>query len=91
VPVKPVSWQASAAPGSVGPFAPNDRLKGLEVLPIGDNHGPETVALGADGRIYAATHEGRIVRLRADGSNPENWVTAGGRPPTAGPMSECRT
>ena len=91
MPVKPVSWQASAAPGSVGPFAPNDRLKGLEVLPIGDNHGPETVALGADGRIYAATHEGRIVRLRADGSNPENWVTAGGRPPTAGPMSECRT
>jgi sugar lactone lactonase YvrE len=80
VPVKPVAWQAPAAPGYVGPFAQNERLKGLEMLPLADNHGPETVALDAQGRIYAATHEGRIVRLRADGSNPENWVTTGGRP-----------
>jgi sugar lactone lactonase YvrE len=80
VPVKPVAWQAPAAPDYVGPFAQNERLKGLETLPIGDNHGPETVALDTQGRIYAATHEGRIVRLRADGSNPENWVTTGGRP-----------
>jgi sugar lactone lactonase YvrE len=65
VPVKPVAWQAPAAPGYVGPFARNERLKGLEMLPLADNHGPETVALDAQGRIYAATHEGRIVRLRA--------------------------
>src|SRR5215470_6803588 len=56
------------------------RLRALEMLPIGDNHGPETIALDAEGRIYATTHEGRIVRLRSDGSNPENWVTTGGRP-----------
>jgi sugar lactone lactonase YvrE len=80
VPVKPVAWQAPAAPGYAGPFARNERLKGLEALPIGDNHGPETIALDAQGRIYAATHEGRIVRLLADGSNPDNWVTTGGRP-----------
>jgi len=80
VPVKPVVWQAPAAHGYVGPFARNERLKGLELLPIGDNHGPETVALDANGRLYAATHEGRIVRLQADGSSPENWVTTGGRP-----------
>jgi sugar lactone lactonase YvrE len=80
VPVKPVAWQAPTASGYVGSFARNERLKGLETLPIGDNHGPETVALDAQGRIHAATHEGRIVRLRADGSNPENWVTTGGRP-----------
>ena len=80
VPIKPVAWQAPVAPGYVGPFARNDLLKSLETLPIGDNHGPETVAVDAEGRIYATTDEGRIVRLRADGSNPENWVTTGGRP-----------
>jgi sugar lactone lactonase YvrE len=80
VPVQPVAWQAPVPPGYVGAFARNERLKSLETLPLGDNHGPETVALDARGRIYAATHEGRIVRLRADGSNPENWATTGGRP-----------
>ena len=80
VPVDPVAWQAPAAPGYAGPFARNERLKGLEMLSIGDNHGPETVALDAEGRIYVTTHEGRIVRLQTDGSKPENWVTTGGRP-----------
>jgi sugar lactone lactonase YvrE len=80
VPVSPVAWQAPVAPGYVGPFARNDRLKNLEMLPLGDNHGPETIALDGQGRIYTATHEGRIVRLQADGTNPENWVTTGGRP-----------
>jgi hypothetical protein len=79
VPVKPVAWHAPVAPGYVRPFARNERLKGLKMLPLAGNHGPETVALDAQGRIYAATHEGRIVRLTADGSNPENWVTTGGR------------
>jgi sugar lactone lactonase YvrE len=80
VPVEPVAWQAPSAPDYAGPFARNDRLKSLELLPIGDNHGPETIALDAEGRIYVATHQGRIVRLRADGTDPENWVTTEGRP-----------
>ncbi len=80
VPIEPVAWQAPPNPGYTGPFTPNDRLKGVETLPIGVDHGPEAIALDAQGRIYAATHEGHIVRLRADGSNPENWVETGGRP-----------
>lgn len=80
VPIDPVAWEAPTNPGYSGPFAPNKRLKGIQVLPIGDNHGPEDIALDAQGRIYAATHEGRIVRLQADGSNPENWIDTGGRP-----------
>jgi len=80
VPVDPVAWRAPVATGYVGPFARNHRLKNLELLPIGNHHGPESVAMDRDGRIYAATQEGTIVRLRADGSRPENWVETGGRP-----------
>ena len=80
VPVDPVAWDAPPNRGYAGPFAANERLKGIELLPIAGNHGPEDIALDAQGRIYAATHEGRIVRLKADGSNPENWVVTGGRP-----------
>lgn len=80
VPIEPTVWQAPRNPGYTGPFAVNDHLAGIEVLAIGDNHGPEDIALDARGRIYGATGEGRIVRLDADGSNPINWVETGGRP-----------
>ncbi len=79
-PVDPAAWSAPPNPGYSGPFAVNDKLKGLQTFSIGDNHGPEDVAIDAQGRIYASTHEGRIVRLQGDGSNPENWVETGGRP-----------
>jgi sugar lactone lactonase YvrE len=80
VPIEPIAWKAPSNPGYNGPFKQNDRLKGIELLSIGDNHGPEDVALDYQGRIYASTHEGNIVRLNADGSHPENWATTGGRP-----------
>ncbi len=80
VPIEPVAWTAPPNPSYTGPFEPNDRLKGIETLPVGDNHGPEAVAVDAEGRIYASTHEGRIIRLKADGTRPENWVETGGRP-----------
>lgn len=80
VPVDPVSWKAPPNPGYTGPFAANDRLKNLETLSIGNNHGPEAFARDAKGRLYTTTHEGRIVRLQPDGSSPEDWVETGGRP-----------
>jgi len=80
VPIDPVAWEAPPNPGYTGAFAVNERLKGVETLPIADNHGPEDIAVDSQGRIYAATHEGRIVRLNSDGSNPENWVDTKGRP-----------
>jgi len=80
VPIEPVAWKAPPNPDYTGAFALNDRLKGVEILPIAGNHGPEDIATDAEGRIYAATHEGHIVRLNADGSNPETWVDTKGRP-----------
>ncbi|MBW1852028.1 MAG: SMP-30/gluconolactonase/LRE family protein, partial [Deltaproteobacteria bacterium] len=80
VSIDPIAWEAPPNPGYTGAFAVNERLKGVETLPIADNHGPEDIALDSQGRIYAATHGGRIVRLNADGSNPENWVDTKGRP-----------
>jgi len=80
VPVSPVAWEAPPNPGYTGPFAVNNRLKGIETFAIAGNHGPEDIALDAQGRIYAATHEGNIVRLDPDGSNSENWVNTKGRP-----------
>jgi len=80
VPIDPVAWVAPPNPGYTGPFKVNDSLKGIETFPIAGNHGPEDIALDAKGRIYAATHEGNIVRLNPNGSNPENWVNTKGRP-----------
>jgi DNA-binding beta-propeller fold protein YncE len=80
VPIDPVAWIAPPNPGYTGPYEVNERLKGIETFPIAGNHGPEDIAIDVKGRIYAATHEGNIVRLDPDGSNPENWVNTEGRP-----------
>lgn len=80
VPIDPVAWNAPPNPGYTGAYASNERLKGLETLPLGGLHGPEDVALDREGRIYAATHEGVIVRLDRDGRNPQPWAKTGGRP-----------
>ncbi|MBT4265248.1 MAG: SMP-30/gluconolactonase/LRE family protein [Deltaproteobacteria bacterium] len=80
VPIDPVAWTAPPNPGYTGAFAVNERLKGIETFKIGNNQGPEDIALDSQGRIYASTHAGNIVRLQADGSKAENWVNTGGRP-----------
>lgn len=74
VPVDPVAWDAPVSAGFTGPFAPNERLRALELLPIAGDHGPETIAVDARGRVYTGTKEGRILR---DG---RAWVSTGGRP-----------
>src|SRR2546422_5521436 len=78
VPVDPVAWTPPPAPGYVGPFARNDRLAAMERLSLGADHGPEAVALDAAGRIYTSTREGRILRLRPDGSGAETYADTNG-------------
>lgn len=79
VSVRPVAWVAPEDPGYTGPYAPNDRLAGLTLLDIAGRTGPEDAALGPDGLIYIATHDGEILRLSPDG-RAEVFAVTGGRP-----------
>jgi sugar lactone lactonase YvrE len=80
VPIEPHAWEAPPDPGYTGPFATNDRLSGMEVLPIGEHRGPEDVAIDVNGFIYAGTKSGDIVRLNPDGTQPTVFANTGGRP-----------
>jgi len=79
VPVEPVVWKAPAAPGYSGAHAVNHRLAGLNLIPLGDEAGPEHVVLGRDGKLYAAVASGRILRMNPDGSGQEVFASTGGR------------
>ena len=79
VPIAALSWQAPVAPGYVGPYAPNTRLAGLNIIGIGQEVGPEHVVLAPDGKLYAAVASGAILRMNPDGSAQEVFVNTGGR------------
>jgi sugar lactone lactonase YvrE len=55
-------------------------LAQVETFSIGDNVGPEAVAVDGEGRVYVSTKDGWIVRLQSDGSAAENWANTDGRP-----------
>ena len=79
VPIRPVAWVAPAAPGYVGPHAVNERLAGLQIIDLGGEDGPEHVAFGPDGRLYAAVTSGKVLRMNADGTAQEVFASTGGR------------
>jgi sugar lactone lactonase YvrE len=80
VPIDPVAWAAPPQPGYAGPHTANRRLEGLQLitLPAGES-GPEHVALGPDGRLYAAVASGKVLRMAPDGSGTEVFADTGGR------------
>lgn len=80
VPIDPVSWDAPQDAGLVDPFDPNDLLRRARSFDLGVHEGPEDVAGGPDGLIYASTANGVIVRLRPDGNGLEVFAETGGRP-----------
>lgn len=79
VPAEPVTWTPPAAPGYVGVHAPNTKLAGLQKIDIGAEHGPEHLAIGPDGKLYAAVTSGKILRMAPDGSQREVFSSTGGR------------
>ena len=79
VPAEPVAWPAPTPPGYTGAFAPNTRLSGLRTIDLGGEVGPEHVAIGPDGKLYAAMEGGRLLRMEPDGAKREVFATTGGR------------
>ena len=79
VPVAPRVWEAPAPPGYVGVHAPNERLAGLRMIDLGGEEGPEHVALGPDGRLYAAVAGGRVLRMNPDGTDRQVFADTHGR------------
>jgi sugar lactone lactonase YvrE len=79
VPIDPEAWHPPAAPRLAGPFERNDVLAGAKRIAL-DLPGPESVAVDADGTLYTGLLDGRIVSLRADGSDVRTIATTGGRP-----------
>ena len=78
VPVEPVAWKAPPAPGYTGVHQPNQLLAGLQMIPLGQEEGPEHVVL-RDGKLYVAVASGKILRLNPDGSGLEVFADTGGR------------
>jgi len=79
VPVEPLSWNAPKALGYAGPHAVNDKLAKLNIIDLGDEAGPEHIAMGPDGKLYTTVESGRILRMRPDGSQQEVFAQTGGR------------
>lgn len=83
-PIRAVAWQPPAASllASDPPSeqAASDPWSSLELLPLPQGHGPESVVAGPHGWLYAGLKGGRIVRFHPDGSGMELYADTGGRP-----------
>lgn len=79
VPIEPVSWEASVAPGYAGPHAVNNKLASLKMLSLGVEEGPEHIAIGKDGKLYTTVASGNILRMNPDASAQEVFANTGGR------------
>lgn len=80
VPIRPVAWDAPPNPKYSGPFAQNTRLEKLELISVGEHFGPEDLAIDSKGHVYAASHDGHILKWDLKKDAPEVWVKTGGRP-----------
>lgn len=78
-PVDSRAWQPPPPPAMTGKLAPNERLRLADLLARGQVYGPEDTTVDSEGRLYAGTQDGKIVRLGLDG-RLETWLETGGRP-----------
>lgn len=79
VPVEPVAWQSTPSPGYTGTHTTNKLLAGLTLVSLGAEEGPEHIAIGRDGKLYAAVASGKILRMNLDGTDQAVFAQTGGR------------
>ncbi len=72
------AWSPADAPPFAGATAANTALQNATLLAQGQLHGPEDIAIDAEGRVHAGLHDGRIVRI--DGNAVVTLADTGGRP-----------
>jgi sugar lactone lactonase YvrE len=78
-PTQAVAYAPPPAPALTGVLAPNNDLKKATLLGQGKVRGPEDVEMDREGRLYAGTSDGAIVRVLASGA-VERFAATGGRP-----------
>lgn len=78
-PLTPRHWNPPTDAGLRGPFAANEALAHVEVLPV-PGAGAEDVAVADDGHLYTGTREGYLLRVSPDGRHVERFAQTGGRP-----------
>jgi len=79
VPARPQAWMAPTPPGYTGAFLPNTRLSNLRMIETGKEFGPEHMAFGPGGKLYAAMTSGNLLRMDPDGTGLEVVANTGGR------------
>ena len=79
VPAEPRAWAAPTAQGYTGAYAPNNRLANLHTVDLGAEYGPEHLAIGPDGELYAAMTSGNILRMDPDAGHATVFANTGGR------------
>ena len=80
VPIDPVAWEAPIDYGLSGVFDRNDQLSRARSIDLGPHQGPEDVALGLDGFLYATSHGGKVLKISPRDGSVEVFATTGGRP-----------
>jgi sugar lactone lactonase YvrE len=79
IPIQPLTWDAPAQPGYIGPHAANNKLANLQMIDLGAESGPEHIAIGRDGKLYTTVESGRILRMNPDGTDQTVFADTGGR------------
>lgn len=80
VPIDPVAWEAPTDYGLSGVFDRNNQLSNARSIDLGPHQGPEDVALGHDGFLYATSRGGKVLKISPRDGSVEVFATPGGRP-----------